>query len=259
MNYGMYLAGAGVLTNLYRQDVMANNLANVNTVGFKPDMVFHRARLPQRLESPSADVDPQLLLEQLGGGTLVNPTYISRAQGSLETTDNPLDVAIDGEGFFVVAGDKNDGAESFRLTRDGRFTLNEGGELVMATTGRRVLDVNGRPIQLDPHSAVEINSDGTIVQNGGIVAEIQIVTPADPETIHKQGDNLLRVAGDNRGLLQPATGLLRQGHVEGSAVDPILALNELMNATKAAQISAQMMQYHDQIAGQAIGTFGRVA
>jgi flagellar basal body rod protein FlgG len=258
MNYGMYLAGAGVLTNLYRQDVMANNLANVNTVGFKPDMVLNRARLPERLES-GADVNPQLLLEQLGGGALVNPTYISQSQGALKATGNPLDVAIDGEGYFVVAGDKNDGAGSFRLTRDGRFTLNSGGELVMAATGRRVLDVNGRAIELDPAAPVEINADGTITQNGAVAAQLQIVAPADPRSLEKAGDNLLRVAGDDRGLLQPATGQIRQGHLEDSAVDPILALNELISATKAAQASAQMMQYHDQIAGQAIGTFGRVA
>lgn len=259
MNYGMYLAGSGVLTNLYRQDVMANNLANVNTVGFKPDMVFHKGRLPERLESSTADMDSQTLIEQLGGGTLMNPTYVSRAQGGLEQTGNPLDVAIEGEGYFVISGDSNDGSSSFRLTRDGRFTLNNDGELVMAATGRHVLDISGGTIELDPSAPVEINADGTIIQNGGVVAQLQIATPADPNALQKAGEGLLRLAGDGRGLLQPGTGQLKQGHVEGSAVDPILALNELMGATKAAQASAQMMQYHDQLAAQAIGTFGRVA
>lgn len=258
MNYGMYLAGAGVLTNLYRQDVMANNLANLNTVGFKPDMVFNRARLPERIEK-GVDADPQLLLEQLGGGTLVNPTYVSQLQGALESTSNELDLAIEGDGFFVVAGDEKDGSGSFRLTRDGRFTLNSEGELVMAANGRAVLDAGGSTIELDPGSPVEVNADGTIMQNGAVVTQLQIVTPADPTALQKAGENLLRIAGENRGLLQPGTGTIKQFHVEDSAVDPILALNQLIGATKSAQASAQMMQYHDQIAAQAIGTFGRVA
>lgn len=259
MNYGLYLAASGVLTNLHRQDVMANNLANASTVGFKPDMVFSRARLPERLQTPMPAADPQWLLEQLGGGTLVHPTYISDEQGQLDVTGNPLDLAIKGEGYFVVAGDAGEAAESFRLTRDGRFTLNDEGELVMATTGRRVLDLNHQPITLDSAADVHINADGSIVQRGAVAARLQVVTPADPASMHKTGGNLLKLAGNDRGLLQPGTGLIEQGALESSAVDPIMTLNALINATKAAQASARMMQFHDEIMGQAVGTFGRVA
>ncbi len=259
MNYGMYLAASGVLTNLYRQDVIANNLANANTVGFKPDMVFSRARLPERLEGPVPTADPQWLLEQLGGGTLLAPTMISNDQGHLEQTGGPLDVAIKGEGFFLVEGNKADGTESFQLTRDGRFTMNNNGELVMATTGRQVLDVNHQPITLNPTKSVQINSDGAIMQDGALVSQLQLVVPAAPAALQKVGNNLLKLAGDDKGLLQPATGSINQGFIETSAVDSIMALNAMIGATKSAQSSARMMQYHDQVMEQAIGTFGRVA
>lgn len=259
MNYGMYLAASGVLTNLYRQDVIANNLANVNTPGFKADMVFQEARLPERLEDPAAGVDPQLLLEQLGGGTLSAPTYISQTQGSLEQSSNPLDLAIQGDGYFMLEGDAENPADSFRLTRDGRFTLNTQGELVHATSGRRVLDEDGRPIELDPAQAVHVDAAGHLLQGGAVVARLNLVQPDDPAALTKTGGNLFRVANDNLELLEPATGTVQQGFIENSSVDAIMTLNEMMGAAKSAQASARMMQYHDHILGQAIGTFGRVA
>jgi len=259
MNYGMYLAASGVLTNLYRQDVIANNLANVNTPGFKPDSVYQQARLPERLEDPVAGADPQRLLEQLGGGTLSHPTYTNQNQGALERSANPLDLAIQGDGFFMLEGESGNPADGFRLTRDGRFTLNTNGELVHATSGRRVLDDNGQPITLDPAQPVHVDADGHVLQGGAVVARLNLVMADDPADLTKAGGSLFQVRGDNPELLEPATGSVQQGFVESSAVDAIMTLNELMGATKSAQGSAQLMQYHDHILGQAIGTFGRVA
>jgi flagellar hook-basal body protein len=151
MNYGLYVSAAGALTSLHRQDVVANNLANLNTVGFKPDSVFTKTRLPERLESGQSFADPQYLLEQLGGGQHLHPTFISFRQGDLAETHNDLDVAIMGEGFFAVQA--GSGPDSIRLTRDGRFTLNTDGELVMSTSGMRVLDVNDEPIRLNRNAS----------------------------------------------------------------------------------------------------------
>ncbi|MHC4590466.1 MAG: flagellar basal body protein [Planctomycetota bacterium] len=82
MNYGLYLAASGALTNIHRQEVITNNLANATTAGFKPDMVYARQRLPERLES-GAGTDPKELLEQLGGGTALMPTRLDLSQGAV--------------------------------------------------------------------------------------------------------------------------------------------------------------------------------
>ncbi len=258
MNYGLYLAAGGAISNLYRQDVIANNLANVNTVGFKPDDVYFRQRLPERLES-GAPVEPKYLLEQLGGGRLVNPPVVKLRQGSLTATGNTFDLAIQGEGFFAVSDRSGGGEESIRLTRDGRFTLNDRRELVMATTGLRLLDVDNRTVRLDHDGEVSIRSDGSVVQDGGVVATIQLTAPLRPQELAKLGDNLLKLPSNDPAQRRPAGGRFVQHHLESSAVDPLLTLNALIGVAKAAQANLKMMQYHDHIMGQAINTLGRVS
>ena len=89
MNYGLYLSAAGVLTNSYRQDVFANNLANVNTVGFKPDLPVLRTRPPEAIEDPAPFGTSNDLLERLGGGVLAGPQRTSFAPGPVEQTHRP--------------------------------------------------------------------------------------------------------------------------------------------------------------------------
>ncbi len=256
MNYGLYLAAAGTLADLHRQDVITNNLANVNTVGFKPDLVFGRQRLPERLESGGA-IEPQLLLEQLGGAQAVAPTRMSTTQGALTRTGSDFDAALDGEGFFVV-GKPGSGPGRTFLTRDGRMVANARGELIMATTGLHVLDVNDRPIRLDRTAQVQINRNGDVLQNGKPVATIRIAVPADPTRLAKAGGNLLRLDAGS-GALRPAGARLVQGHVEASAVDPIKTLNDLVKTSKSVASNAKMMQYQDHLMDQAVNTLGRVA
>lgn len=256
MNYGMYLAATGVLTSMYRQDVLANNLANVNTVAFKPDVVYTRLRLPERLESGGAN--PQQLLERLGGGHLLSPTRLNLTQGSLTDTGNDLDLAIDGEGFFVVRS-TGTGNEQLRLTRDGRFTLNSAGELVMAGTGMKLLDIENQPIRLDRTATVHVRSNGDLVQNGKVRATLRIATATDQDQLSKLGNNVLTVNSTDPQALRPADGRLLQRRLEASAVDPVMMLNAMISASKAASANLKMMQYHDHIIGQAVNTLGRVA
>lgn len=258
MNYGMYLSATGVISNMHRQDVLANNLANLSTVAFKPDESYTIQRLPERLENPSS-AEAQLLLERLGGGHLLKQTLVSMGQGTLTNTGNNLDFAIDGEGFFVVASDPAAGEDEFRLTRDGRFTLNKAGELVMAGSGLKVLDIENKPIILDQNAAVHMSSSGDIVQNGKILTQIQLVAASKPADLIKEGNNVLNLK--NRGLqaLRPATGSLVQEHVEASNVDPVTTLSNMISASKAVSANVKIMQYHDNMIGQAINKLGRIA
>lgn len=258
MNYGLYLSASGALTNLHRQDVLTNNLVNATTVGFKPDLVFARQRLPERLES-SSTADPEFMLERLGGGTALIPTRMDLRQGALQETGNDLDVAIDGEGYLVVKPRTGGGPQDMRLTRDGQLTLTERGELIQAATGMRVLGTDNRPLQIDRTLPVDISGNGDVWQGGRRVGSIQLAAPQNAAALVKDGDNLLRDASGGPIARRPADGRLEQGYVESSAVEPIHALNELMNTVKLIESNLTMMQYHDHIMGQAINTLGRVA
>ena len=170
MNYGLYVSASGVLTNLYRQDVFANNLANVETVGFKPTLASIRQRDPESVEDPGSLGVSQRLLDQLGGGVLAGPQRIGFAPGPLQRTGNPLDVALaDDRSFFVVDyTDPATGEAGFRLTRDGRLSLNGAGELV-TQSGFKVLDGEGEPIVVPAGSRARIDQAGRVVteQGGG--------------------------------------------------------------------------------------------
>jgi len=259
MNYGFYLSAAGALASMHRQDVLANNLANMNTVGFKPDRVDTRQRLPQRLQSPQDFAEPQFLLERLGGGLFAHPSRIEMKQGTIIATRNDLDLALEGDGFFVVGDDAALDDRDLRFTRDGRFTLNARAELVMAAGGLHVLDVNGRPIRLDPAAPVRIDRQGAVIQNDVAVAQLRIADAPDGDDLVKVGDNLLRFADGATTAPQPSRASVRQGFTEASAVDPIITMNAMMTAAKAAQTNLKMIQHHDHILGQTINTFARVA
>jgi flagellar basal body rod protein FlgG len=259
MNYGLYLSAAGALSQLHRQDVHAANLANLNTVGFKPDMVAARQRLPERIEDPDGFVDPQLMLEKLGGGLLLNPTQISLAQGNLTQTGNDLDLAIQGDGLFAVSDGQGTGPEHTRYTRDGRFVLNSQGELVMAVNGKRVLDANDQVIQLDRSAPVSIDANGAISQNGRTVAQLRLVAAPAGDHLRKVGENLLQLTSGARIPDAAPTGRVQQGFVEAAAVDPITTMTAMLAATRGVSANTKMMQYHDQTLGQAFNTFGRVA
>ncbi len=255
MNYGLYLAAAGAIDASYRQTVLANNLVNSETIGFKPDMVFGRQRLPERLASGGGvAIDPQVMLEKLGGTPTLDSTYINLKQGGLVATGNPLDLAINGDGFFVV----EDGEQQMLLTRDGRFAIDENGQLVTADNGMAVLDARNRPIRVARDLSVEINSRGDVQQDGKVVATIRITQPTDPLDLVKVGSNLLKSSSLPAASTRATNGRVVQGHLESSAVDPVTLLKDLIGVAKSFGANIKMMQYQDHLMGQAINTFGRV-
>jgi flagellar basal-body rod protein FlgG len=100
MNYGFHLATTGVITGMRRLDTIANNLANSTTVGYKADRLTMSPRSAENVERPGAYADANAMLDALGGGTLFLPNAIDLRQGTLRQTGSPLDVALEGDGFF---------------------------------------------------------------------------------------------------------------------------------------------------------------
>jgi flagellar basal-body rod protein FlgB len=253
MNYGLYLSATGVMANSFRQDLIANNLANVETVGYKRDNTSFQQRLTEAQQIRAGIGLTNPLLEEIGGGLLVSPSNTDFTQGELETTGNNLDVAVVGNGYFAV----QDGGET-RLTRDGQFAIDRDGYLVLGkNANQRVLDPDLRPIQLDGRfrGTVTIGELGELTQNDQPAGRIGVFD-ADPRLLAKRGGNLLSVTNVNQ--LRPATGVLRSQFIERSNVDPTMELAQLMDAQRQLEANANMIRYQDQTLGRLVNDVGKM-
>lgn len=263
MHYGMEIAKSGAMAALYRQNVAANNLANLDTVGFKPDTTATRQRDPVRAEDGVWHLPSNRLLERLGAGVMMAPNRPDFAQGALRETGNPLDVAVEGEGFFVIGTNaRGPDDPGVRYTRDGRFTTDASGRLVHAGTGLPVLGPDDDPIVLDPAGGKPIvQKDGQIVQMiGGApvpVARLALVGVADKRQLSKDGDAMFRPSRAADEARLPGEGSVRQGFIETAAVNEISAMMEVEAASRAVSGNLGMVQYHDRLIEQAITRFGR--
>jgi len=204
----------------------ANNLANVSTSGFKADdVLFHEVRQP-----------PARAREQPRAITFVRDAGTIRdfSQGPLTRTEEPFDLAIEGDGFFVVQG--ADG--SLLYTRDGGFRLNTEGGLV-TRDGKPVLNADGEPIVFDPRGRrPDISANGTIRVGAANVGAVQVAAFADNRLLEKIGDNLYSAGGQ---VPQPSTASVVQGALEASNVEPISELTQLILMSRAYEGAAKII------------------
>jgi flagellar basal-body rod protein FlgF len=244
MIYGMYQSAAGMLVNEYRQDVLANNLANAETVGFKRDIATFAQRLRAseagRRHGPTND-----LMEALSGGVWLAQTATDFSEGAFVRTDNPLDVALAGPGFLRVAAQGRE-----YLTRDGRLMMSPDGWLISAADGATVLGQAGQPIRVNPRGGeVSIDENGRITQGNIRVGRLGVVDVRNYETLRKAGAG--RFFADDVELA-PAPAKVISGVTESSGVEPIQELVTMIEASRAYQLNAQMLSLQDQSAGRLI-------
>ncbi|MCH8966543.1 MAG: flagellar hook-basal body protein [Planctomycetes bacterium] len=252
-SYGLWLSAAGMKVNDHRQALLANNMANANTVGFKHDLAVVMQRSVQSREAPNGLSFAHPILDGLSGGVNVQPTFHSFEQGPIERTGRPLDVAIQGEGFFEVS----DGKDT-RYTRNGEFSVNTKGELVLsAGEGRwKVMDDAGGPIVLEAElGKASIAGDGTVRQGDIVVARLGIKTTDDLQTLRKIGQNVFQATAK----MVATKARLETESVERSTFDIVHGLASMIEATRAFELNAKMIQIQDQLTGQAVGTLGRLA
>ncbi len=253
MSYGLWLSTAGMQVNEYRQTVMANNLANTSTTGFKHDLAIFMERGVESVASGGKRFSNDVL-DDMTGGTFVQPTVHTFAQGDLDKTDNPLDVAVFGEGFLSV----QDGDET-KFTRDGRMTINGRGELVLAAGGGRlrVLDDQGQPIRLDLEAgeSFSVSRDGQLWQGSDSVAKLGVVEFEDRAQLVKHGGNLYANHGSAE---RSSTSELRAGFLEQSTANPMSGLAAMIETARAYQLNANLVSLQDTTIGQAVNTVGRV-
>jgi flagellar basal-body rod protein FlgF len=259
MNYGMQISASGALSAMYRQDVLSNNLANINTNGFKADQPAVRYRPAVREEDGLSFMPSNELLEKLGGGVQVVQPRTKFEQGTIEQTTNPLDIAIQGDGFFVVRSETTDGADRLRLTRDGRFTINSDGLLVMSSSGMPVLDAQNRTIQVPGQGKITVDTDGTLRHDGAEIAKLRLLGFDDKSRLRKVGSNLFAADAEAMTNARPASGHLLQNAIERASIDEIKTMLDIQDAARSASSNLNMIRYQDQMSERAIAQLGRIA
>ena len=251
MLYGLYLSASGVMTSSCKQDVIANNLANSETAGFKRDVPAFRQRLTEAQERRASRDATDSVLEGLGGGTFSMPTGTNFEQGAIEQTGSALDVAIQGDGFFATRqGDQT------HLTRDGRFSVDREGRLVL-DDGQPVLSNKGQPITLSPDAPTQIDRNGAITQNGQLVANLGLFDVQDRSTLKKLGGG--RFAPADPADLKDATGTIHSEYIERSNVDPTSELAELMDAQRQLEANANLIRTQDSTLQRLVNDVGKIS
>jgi flagellar basal body rod protein FlgG len=253
MIYGLYLSATGVLTSTYRQDVIANNLANSETVGFKKDLALFQERPVAADEPGHAGAPGNDLLDNMTGGLLAMPTRIDMSQGTLVNTGSNFDAAIQGSGLFEVQSGANT-----RLTRNGQFMIDSQGNLVLSNDhGEKVLGDDSKPIQIDPTQPMTIGSTGQIVQGGKTVAQLGLFDVPKPEQLKKEGNGLYSYP--NLKTMTPATGSIVGQTLEQSNVDPTTEMTSLMDAERQLEANMNMIRYQDATLSALVNQVGKVS
>ncbi|SEW41263.1 flagellar basal-body rod protein FlgF [Cognatiyoonia koreensis] len=218
--------------------IVANNIANASTTGFQAEnMMFS-----EYISTTGNDFDSL----SMAAGTVRQTVH---TQGALAQTGGPFDLAIEGEGYFLI---ETAGGE--RLTRAGSFTPDANGDLV-TMDGNRVLDAGGAPVFI-PQGAgqIAIAPDGTISAAGTPVGQIGLVVPTDPTTMIREGSVLFNAQD---GFGPSADGRMLQGYLEDSNVNPIVEIGRMIEVQRAYELGQSFLDKEDERIRGVIQAIGR--
>lgn len=278
---GIYTSASGMMAQLGKIDVLANNLANVDTPAFKkdmtlmksfPEMLMHRINDDGVRVLPIGSYDLMPVVGKLGTGVEINEVFTEFSQGSFKRTENDFDLALEGKGFLSV--ETGDGE---RYTRNGSFLVDSEGYLV-TKDGFRVLGENGQ-LRLKKNNFM-IDEDGNVFENAEyaedplrlvsmeenewrlpvLVDRLKIVDFPDVRYLKKKGESLYSQT-DQSGppaVMGEPRPKVRQGFLEASNVNPVVEMVDLIEVHRSYEASQKMIQAHDAALGQAVNQVGRV-
>lgn len=257
MQEGMLSSLFGALTNEHRMNNISNNLANVNTTGYKRDVVSFKDTMQlfahDQIMEPIANVRSKKLFPE--------PTHVARPriavshtdfeQGSMRYTGNPLDVAISGNGFFKVRT-----PEGEFYTRNGNFLQTADGQLVTAMG--HAVQGEGGDIALPPGEPVQISDDGQIFSGGAQIGQLTMVTVNDLTALEKLGGNMYRLRpGSNAGEVPAEKAYVAQGYLEASNVEVVSEMVNMIEAQRQFEAYQKVMQTSDSVDRDATQKVGR--
>lgn len=217
--------------------VLAHNVANLSTTGFRREGVVF-SEFVRRLDGGEEPLSM--------AAANARQTYLD--QGGLSHTGGPLDLAIEGDGFFLVETPAGE-----RLTRAGHFLRNAEGEMV-TPEGHRLLDIGGAPVFLPADAGpIGIADDGTVSVGGEPLAQLGLVRPEDPSQIRREGGNLLLATGE---ILPAENAVLHQGFLEESNVNPISEMARLIAVQRAYEAGQSFLEREDERVRAVVRTLG---
>ena len=244
MDNALYVGLSRQMTLRHELDIVANNIANADTAGFKVESLM----LATQPQAPAVTLDGPKPVK------FVMDTGVARdfSQGGLHRTNNDLDLGLDGPGFFQVST-----ADGPRYTRDGRFRMDTTGKLT-TQAGQPVLDDGGGEIVIDPEKGpIAIAKDGTISQGQERVGKVGVVKFDTLSALEKTGDNLLRNSSNQTAQPAPDTQV-QQGMLEGSNVNPISEITRMIEVTRTYESVSNMMSSNADLSRASISRLGKV-
>ena len=239
-----------MLAESLRADVTANNLANVNTSGFKKDFAILRdyASNPVRRVNDGSEQE----VGSIGSGSWLDTIATSHSQGMMRTTDNSFDFALEGKGYFAVQT-----PAGIRYTRNGTFTRNSTGDLINQD-GYQVLGQSG-PINLDPAGQagkVNVSEDGRVFLDDIENSQFQFYSFADESRLSKEGANLFRPPADMNA--ETANPIIHQGMLELSNVNVITEMVNMIAGQRAYDTNSKMIWTQDELLDKAVNEVAKV-
>jgi flagellar basal-body rod protein FlgF len=232
---GIYASGSGMQPRLMRLDVIANNISNADTTGYKKDNIFVQIM-------KDAGVAQSIGKGELAG--LDVKEYTDFSEGSLRPTSSPFDVAIQGDGFFVV-----ETPQGTRYTRNGNFKISDEGELV-TVNGFRVLGSSGRIVIPNADkmqkSDVSISKGGEVSVGNTSLGKIRVVTFADKSQLLKESGTLFKSDQEPKDVVPTDEDTtVRQGYLEESNVESLSEMIQLVEITRSFESDQRTLRYQD--------------
>jgi flagellar basal-body rod protein FlgF len=242
MERGLYIAAAGMMAEQVRQDQIANDLANSSTPGYKADR-SEQSSFEDALISNSSTGQT---IGSLSMGSQITRIVTDMSQGALTQTGDPLDLGLNGDGFFAVST-----PSGVRYTRDGQLSVDGQGRLE-TTTGYTLLGKNGQPINVSAANGTDditVAPDGTVKLKNATVGQIALFSLTGAA---KQGDTLF----SGTPVAAPASTTIEQGTLESSGVNPATTMVDMIVSLRAYESTQRVIQTIDQELGKATNSVG---
>lgn len=245
MSGSIYKAGSGAILQQMRLDVYSNNLANVNTVGFKADQPVFQI---EEKEIPTGTHNNTAILNPYAHPIEYNTNFDS---GPLQQTGGKLDAAIVGKGFFEVQS-----PEGLQYTRSGRFSINDQGEL--STPEGWPIMGQGGSIAIDGNR-IDIGDDGQVLVDGDVAGVLRVVDFDDRSQLRKTGSTLFTVDKPSAGLKDATDYRISQGSLESSNVDAIRTMTEIIESMRVFETYQKVIRAADDATAKTVNEVGRNA
>jgi flagellar basal-body rod protein FlgG len=269
MQRGLYSACSAMIVQTTYLDVVSNNLANVNTSGFRkripvsqsfPDLLMDRIeKVSEDGETKIMTVPPfqmnfkgKAMIGSLSFANVMTLTYMPDIHGSYAVTDNPLDAALRGEGFFTLQSQDGE----IYYSRQGTFQLDNAGNIV-SSDGMRLV-AGGTPVNIEDSASFSFNSDGYIIADGEAVAQLDIVTFENPTLLRQAGSSVLYSETPQSGIPVPvAEPAVLSGIIEKSNVNVVEEMARMIEIQRAYEAASKALMTHDETAGKMISSYSK--